>query len=82
MPYTSELTIGRDTPYYIDFISLLPDIQYTRFGSGISHIANIHDNEWVGHTASGMILYDEDFSGKVLISSGVLTHIGEGYFLS
>ncbi len=82
LSYESELTIGKETPYYIDLLTLLPNPIYTPFGSGISHIANIRENEWTAHTASGMILYGEHFSGSTLISSRLLTHIGEWYFLS
>ncbi len=82
MSYKSALTIGKETPYYIDLLTLLPTVKYTQYGTGISHIANIRTNTWTAHTASGMILYDENFSGKTLISRSVLTHIGEWYFLS
>lgn len=82
VPGRIEFVIDRDTPYYIDDIDLLPVPQYTRVGTGMDHIANIRDNAWTAHTASGMILLGETLSGGMLISSGVLTHIGEGYFLS
>jgi hypothetical protein len=77
VPGRIEFVIDRETPYYIDDIDLLPVPQYTRVGTGIDHIANIRDNAWIAHTASGMILLDETLSGGILISSGVLTHIGE-----
>lgn len=62
LSYKSEFNIGKESPYYIDLMTLLPSIDYTRFGTGISNIANIRNNEWTTVTASGMVLYDEDFS--------------------
>ncbi len=82
LSYKSEFNIGKESPYYIDLMTLLPSIDYTRFGTGISNIANIRNNEWTTVTASGMVLYDEDFSWKIRISSWILSHIGEWYFLS
>lgn len=69
LSYKSEFSIGKETPYYIDLMTLLPNIYYTRFGTGIYDIASIRNNEWTAVTASGMVLYDEDFSGKIRISS-------------
>lgn len=82
IPDRVDFTIDKETPYYIDIVSLLPRPLYSRFGTGISNIANIGNNEWTAHTSSGLLLMDKSLSGGILISSWVLTHIGEWYFLS
>lgn len=69
VPGRIEFAIDRETPYYIDTLSLLPIPRYTRVGTGIDHIANISDSTWTAHTESGMILLDTTLSGGVLISS-------------
>jgi hypothetical protein len=82
IPYISSFEIARDTPYYIDILTLLPRITYTKIGTEMTHVTKISDTLWTAHSASGMILLTESFTGQTLISSWVLTSIGEGYFLS
>ena len=82
LPSGSQFTIDRETPYYIDLLTLLPVPTYSPYGSGIAHIANIGNNDWIAHQGSGMVLLDKYFSGSSQIASSRLTHIGEGYFLS
>ena len=82
LPSGSQFTIDRETPYYIDLLTLLPIPTYSPYGSGVAHIANIGNNDWIAHQGSGMVLLDKYFSGSTKIASSRLTHIGEGYFLS
>jgi hypothetical protein len=75
-----DFSIDRETPYYIDEVSLIPQAVYTKGDSDISWISKISDDSWIAETGSGKILYDETFSsGKVVEPLGV--HIGEGYYL-
>lgn len=69
IPDRVDFTIDKETPYYIDIVSLLPRPLYSRFGTGISNIANIGNNEWTAHTSSGLLLMDKSLSGGILISS-------------
>jgi hypothetical protein len=77
IPSNIEFIIDRETPYYIDILSLLPTVRYNRSGSGWSHIAKIDENHWSAHIKNGMILLDEDFTLKNLISEIPYTSIGE-----
>lgn len=61
--------IDKEIPYYIDSLILVPTPTYTRIGTGMDHIANIRDNEWIAHTASGMILMNEALSSGTYVSS-------------
>lgn len=84
-PYITDIVsfeINRDIPYYIDIVSLIPKPIYSRVGTGMENIAKISNNGWIAHTASGLLMMNETLSWGILISSWVLTHIGEGYFLS
>ena len=78
----TNITLNADTNYYIDKISLLPTPNYTPIGTGSYGWMKIGDTQWISHTASGLFLTDDTFSGKTLISMNEPQNIGEGYFLS
>ena len=59
---TVEFTIDRETPYYIDILTLLPRLQYERIGTGMTSITKIGTNTWVATTATGVITFDGSLS--------------------
>ena len=43
---TLDFTIDKDTPYYIDTISLLPRASYEKIGTGLTDIIRMSDSSW------------------------------------
>ena len=84
IPASMQFHIDGDINYFINNLTLLPIPQYTKATPiNDARIYPIADQTWIAVTSSGMMLYQGDFMTGTLITSGsVLTHIGDGKFLS
>ena len=78
MPFT----IDKETPYYIDDITLLPRGDYTKFEKHLSNIINIGKNGWLTQSGNTIWFYGENFLNGNLVLTGTMDYIGEGKFLS
>lgn len=79
----TNFEINDERNFYIDNIALLKKPEYKKFQK-ISNpqIVAIGDDYWINSTASGMILYQENFQTGAIINKKNLVHIGGGKFLS
>lgn len=73
--------IDQNTPFYIDTLTLVPNIQYNRIGSGSMRLVR-SGTDLLEETGSGWYLRSQDFTGRTLISREKMRYIGEGIFLS
>ena len=74
--------IDKETPYYIDDITLLPRGTYTQLGKHLSNIVNIGADSWLTQSGDTTWFYGENFLSGSLVLTGTINHIGEGKFLS
>jgi hypothetical protein len=75
-----DISIDRETPYYIDEVTLLPRATYMRISSGSVTFSRIWSDGWLAKNNSGYTLYDTTlFSGSLVETPSV--PIGEWYYL-
>lgn len=82
LPTTLRFSITKEKPFFIESIFLVPRPIYTVFSGSIDLIRRIDTSAWIVENGSGMVLYGESLLTGTLISTGHLTPIGEGKFLS
>lgn len=77
-----SFTIDKETPYYIDDITLLPDGTYAPLDKDISNIAALGNESWLAQSGTTTWFYGGGFETGSLVLTGTVDHIGEGRFLS
>lgn len=82
LPGVFHFAINREKPYYIDAINLMPTPRYALYKKELTQISKIDTNTWTANSASGILLFEWDFSTGILIGSWNTTPIGEWRFLS
>lgn len=84
LPTQIHFSIGKEKPYLIEDIFLLPEPQYQEYvsGSNLEDFTKISESKWLATASGSIYLLGESFSGTERIMSGSFHHIGDGYFLS
>lgn len=77
-----SFVINKETPYYIDDVTLLPTGTYTPLDKNLSNIASLGNDTWLTQSGRTTWLYSGWFDTGSLVLTGTVDHIGEWHFLS